>query len=223
MPFLRYFAIAFALVAVAAVSIMGYRGQKFQDTPLEVFPDMDRQAKMLEQVPSSFWEDGRADREPIPGTRPFTTEFNEEYPHTAPRDADYQDTYYYTGKNYDSSSDAEWGDGIPVEVNYELIELGQKQYNIYCTVCHGESGDGNGITKQYGINASNLVSQIYADRPDGNIYNTINKGFNTMYGYGTKLLPEERWAVVAYVRALQRAGLATPQDVPADKRQELGL
>ena len=68
-----------------------------------------------------------------------------------------------------------------------------------------------------------MVSQIYADRPDGNIYNTINKGFNTMYGYGTKLLPEERWAVVAYVRALQRAGLATPQDVPADKRQELGL
>lgn len=223
MPFLRYFAIAFVLVAVAVVSIMGYRGQKFQDTPIEVFPDMDRQPKMLEQVPTEFWGDGRADRDPIPGTRPFTTEFNREYPHTAPRDAGYQDTYFFTGKNYDSTSDTEWGDGIPVEVNYELIELGKKKYEIYCAVCHGESGNGNGITKQYGINASNLISQIYADRPDGNIYNTINKGYNTMYGYGAKLLPKERWAVVAYLRALQRAGLATPQDVPADKRQELGL
>lgn len=223
MPFLRYFIIAFAIVAVSVVSIMGLRGQKFQGTPMEIFPDMDRQPKMLEQVPSSFWQDGRADRPAPEGTRPFITRFNKEYQHTAPRDAGYQETYFYTGRNYTGGTEAEWGDGIPLEVSYELIELGREKYNIYCTVCHGESGDGNGITKKYGINAANIVSQVYADRPDGNIYNTINKGYNTMYGYGAKLLPEERWAVVAYVRALQRAALASPQDLPAAKRQELGL
>lgn len=218
MPFLRYFLVAFLLVAVGAVSMMGYRGQKFSKPPLELFPDMDRQPKLLEQSTSGFWDDGRADRQPPAGTRPYVTHFNKVYPHTTPRDAGYQDDYFHTGLNGE-----EFGDGIPVEVNHELLELGQKKFDIYCTVCHGASGDGKGVVQNYGIIAANIASQTYADRPDGNIYNTINKGYNTMMPYGAKLLPKERWAVVAYVRALQRAALASPQDVPAAKRKELGL
>jgi mono/diheme cytochrome c family protein len=93
---------------------------------------------------------------------------------------------------------------------------------IYCAPCHGALGDGNGITKQYGMVAT---PTFHEDRlrqmPHGEIFNTITHGKNTMMPYADKLAPDERWAVVAYMRALQRAHHASINDVPLEKRGEL--
>ena len=102
---------------------------------------------------------------------------------------------------------------------------GQERYNIYCQPCHGALGDGNGITKQYGMG---ITPTYHDDRirqmAEGEIYNTITHGKNTMLPYADKLLPEERWAVVLYVRALQRAQSGTAADVSeASAKQSLGL
>ena len=104
------------------------------------------------------------------------------------------------------------------------MELGREKFTIFCTVCHGASGDGNGITKLYGIV---MTASYHDDRlrqmAEGELFQTITLGKNNMGPYGAKLRPQERWAVVAYLRALQRAQNATAADVPPEKRAELGL
>jgi mono/diheme cytochrome c family protein len=93
---------------------------------------------------------------------------------------------------------------------------------IYCYPCHGAVGDGNGITKQYGMV---VTPSFHDDRirnmPEGEIFNTITHGKNTMMPYADKLAPADRWAVISYVRALQRAGHASIDDVPLEQRGEL--
>ena len=108
-----------------------------------------------------------------------------------------------------------------------LLERGRDRYAIYCTPCHGLVGDGNGVTKRYGMGAT---PSYHDDRlrqmAEGEIYNTITNGkqpANNMPSYADKLIPADRWAVVAYVRALQRAQTGKIADVPADHRSELGL
>jgi len=104
------------------------------------------------------------------------------------------------------------------------LHLG-KAYQIFCAPCHGSLGDGNGITKRYGMGATPTFHDgRLRSMPDGEIFNTITNGKNTMMPYADKLSPEDRWAVVAYVRALQRAQQGTVTDVTeAAARKSLGL
>ena len=205
-----YYTLAF--VVVLLLSVMGFRGLRSTRPPIEVFPDMDRQAKYKPQAGSKFFADGRADR-PLPaGTVPFGRDARQADPAYLR-----SDDFRYEGKLADGS----FGRGFPaqIEVNRELIERGQGRYQIYCAPCHGALGDGNGITKSYGM----LVTPSYHDdrlrtMPEGEIYNTIAQGKNTMFPYADKLSPDERWAVVAYVRALQRSHHARIDDVPPELR-----
>lgn len=214
-----FFAIFFFLV-VAVISIAGFRGQHFKKPPVELFSDMDRQAKIKPQTGSSLFADGRGDRTHVPGTVPHITEVQEQYPWMQPKDRLIEDAYLATGK----LPNGEWGRGIPVAITNETMELGRKKFNLNCAVCHGEAGDGNGITKSYGMVATpSYHGELYREMAEGEIFNTITNGKNTMLGYGTKLTVEERWAVVAYIRALQLSQNATAEDLPADKRKELGL
>jgi mono/diheme cytochrome c family protein len=107
------------------------------------------------------------------------------------------------------------------------MELGQQKFNIFCVVCHGQTGDGSGITKVgYGMVAvKNLQDPLIAAEPEGQIFNTISYGVRTMGGYGDRLTPVERWAVIAYVRALQLAGNASVKTDVTDPRgrAQLGL
>lgn len=209
---MRYAYYTLAFVVVLLVSIMGYRGMISTQPPLEVFPDMDHQAKYKPQASSKFFADGRADR-PIPaGTVPFGRDSGQS-------DASYlrADDFRYEGKLADGS----FGRGFPagVEVTETFIRRGKNRYEIYCAPCHGALGDGNGITKSYGM----LVTPSYHDdrlrgMADGEIFNTITHGKNTMFSYADKLSPDDRWAVVAYVRALQRAAHGTINDVPTEQR-----
>lgn len=217
---MRIFIITFVFVIIAVLSLAGFRGSKTEKTPLYIFPDMDRQQKFHPQGENNFFPNGMDDRLPVSGTVMRGTElqsrevFSPEYENLY-----IQNPEWVTGKD-EQGNEIET---IPFEVTSEFMALGKQKYDIYCAVCHGATGQGNGVTLNYGIAASNLHTGIYLERPDGNIYDTITNGYNTMMGYGDKLTVRERWAVVAYVRALQKAYNASEADLTPQQRQELGL
>ena len=206
---MRYAYYTLAFVVVLLISVMGFRGMPSTRPPIEVFPDMDHQAKYKPQAESKFFADGRADR-PIPaGTVP--------HGRTVAADPGFlrADDFLYAGKKPDGS----FARGFPVDVTETMVRRGRNRYMIYCYPCHGALGDGNGITKSYGM----IVTPTYHDdrlrtMAEGEIYNTITNGKNTMFSYADKLSPEDRWAVIAYVRALQRAHHGTIDDVPVEQR-----
>jgi mono/diheme cytochrome c family protein len=217
----QFFLIYFFLVALV-LTVFGFRGCQSTKPPLEVFPDMDRQVRFHEQGKSGFFSDDRMDRQPVAGTVPFVTGEQETYTHLSPDNRFRENDYLATGMLDDGS----FGDGIPVEVSYENMRAGQEIYAIYCAICHGDSGNGKGVVAQerYGYpTIANMLQARIVDLPDGDIFNTISNGKNTMGPYGSKIRVEDRWKVVMYLRALQRAGTATIEDVPAEKRGELGL
>src|SRR5439155_25052438 len=117
--------------------------------------------------------------------------------------------------------------GFPeqVKVNEALLRRGQQRFNIYCSVCHGLDGSGHGPVNERamalaGVSGTNwtpaadLMKDSVRGRPDGHIYNTINVGIRNMPGYGTQIVPEDRWAIVAYVRALQLSQGAPASALP---------
>ena len=104
----------------------------------------------------------------------------------------------------------------------ELLVRGQQRFNIYCGVCHGAAGQGNGVIKSFGLATIRpLVDDQIRAQPDGQIFNTITHGKNTMGAYGPVITVEDRWAIVAYVRALQTATGAKLADLPADEQKKL--
>jgi len=202
-----------AFVVVLAVSVLGLRGTKFTNPPMDVFPEwafpgMKRQPKPKPQGASTFFADGRADR-PLP-------------PGVVSREPLRNDAALYEGK----AADGAWLRGFPaaIPVDAKLMARGRDRYAIYCAPCHGAVGDGNGITKQYGMGATPTYHDPrLRDMAEGEIYNTITHGKTNMQSYADKLLPEDRWAVILYVRALQRAQTGIAADVPEAHKKELGI
>jgi mono/diheme cytochrome c family protein len=214
-----FFAIYFFAI-VATVTILGFRGDKSEKPPWRIFPDMDDQPRYKPQATNEYFEN-RMDDRPKPANvvlRGQGWEVKEVFDVSFSTDR-FSETALNEGKNADGS----WATAMPIEVDNEAMELGRQKYEIFCTVCHGAAGDGNGVTSQYGILAANLQLDMYREMAGGEIFNTITHGKNTMYGYGDKLTPEERWAVVLYVRALQYSQNAPIEAVPPEKRKELGL
>lgn len=219
---IRNFLIIYFFAILMVFSVFGFRGCKSQRTPIEIFPDMDHQAKFHPQDRTSFFPDGRTDRPPVPGAVPFVTTKQEIYDHLRPGGHFREDTYIVTGR----SLSGEWGDGIPVEINRVNMERGRELYNIYCAICHGTSGNGRGViaAERYGYpTIISILQERLIDQPDGQIYNTVANGWNTMKGYASQINVEDRWKVVLYVRALQRAATGTMEDVPEARRGELEL
>lgn len=216
---MRYVYLTIFLIVVLGVSIMGFRGSISTRSPLEVFPDMDHQAKYKPQAESAFFADGRADRPRIPGTVA--------YARTSGGEADASflraDPVVFEGKDASGG----WVKGFPTAVTIDpaqLLERGQDRYVIYCAPCHGGLGDGNGITKQYGMGATpTFHDQRLRELAEGEIFNVITHGKGNMLSYADKLPAEDRWAVIAYMRALQRAAHATPADVPPGHKSKLGI
>ncbi|MFM1852366.1 MAG: hypothetical protein RIS54_2050 [Verrucomicrobiota bacterium] len=208
-----------ALAVVLLVSIFGFRGTKFTHAPMDVFPEwafpaMRHQSKVKPQTESKFFADGRSDR-PLPAGV-VTANFG---PLGQPLQTD---AHLVTGK----AADGSFVRGFPAatEVNRQFLEHGRERYSIYCAPCHGALGDGNGITKQYGMGATpTFHDERLRDIAEGEILNTILHGKGNMLSYADKLSVEDRWAVIAYVRALQRAQHGTPADVPAAHKSELGI
>ncbi len=200
-------------LAVLAVSVFGLRGTKFTHPPMDVFPEwafpgMKHQPKYKPQSESKFFADGRSDR-PLPAG-------------VVSRDALRNDDELYLGK----SSDGSWLRGFPASVTIDatLMARGRERFTIYCAPCHGALGDGNGITKQYGMGATPSYHDArLRDMAEGEIFNTITHGKTNMLSYADKVTPHDRWAIILYVRSLQRAQTGTVAEVPAEHRSELGL
>ncbi|MBX7206913.1 MAG: cytochrome c [Verrucomicrobiaceae bacterium] len=211
---MKYFFLSIIFLAVIVVSAAGFRGGKSELPPLEIFPDMDNQAKIKFQAASPFFADGVGARVPVAHTVPmgFDVPAKAAVDGGAPPKFGFSNgtDYYSTGKVGDF-----YGDGMPaeIEVNTALIERGQQRYDIYCAICHGASGNGKGVTSKYGIlNAFNFHQPGIADptnvtayRADGAIFDTITNGKGLMGSYGGNIPVRDRWAIVAYIRALQTA------------------
>jgi len=205
-----------AFVCVLLVSIFGFRGTTFTSPPIEVFPEwafpgMKLQPKLRPQAESKFFADGRADRAPVE--------------HTVMRGMLREDDHLNRGKDTTGA----FARGFPssLTVDLKFLQRGKDRYEIYCAPCHSSVGDGVGITKQYGMGATPTYhDKRLRDMPEGELFNTITVGSpnKNMQSYADKLVPEDRWAVVAYVRALQRAQQGTAADVTdAAAKQTLGL
>lgn len=208
-------------VCVALVSILGFRNTTFTAPPMDVFPEwafpgMKYQPKPSPQGTSTFFADGRADRMPVANTvaRGFFRDDDALY---LGKDKAGQFLRGFPAKRADGKTD--------FVVDKALVERGQDRYAIYCAVCHSAVGDGKGMTNLYGMKQTpSYHDDRLRNMPEGEIYNTITNGKNTMLSYADKLSPEDRWAVVAYVRALQRAQQGKPADVTdANARKNLGL
>ncbi len=208
---MKYFFLVFAVVAVLFVGIFGVRGQKFSRPPLRIFPDMDEQDEVKGQVPDDFFADGMGSRLPVPGTHPlgFLPDGATELGGIPEYDFGAGIGYYETGKIGDA-----YGNGMPGELALTeknigaFLRRGQERFGIYCSRCHGESGDGRGITSRFGVpvadnpnaNLAGLSPETY---PQGQMFETITNGKGNMGAYGYTIPLRDRWAIIAYVRALQ--------------------
>lgn len=153
---------------------------------------------------SDFFADGRA-------ARPLVE-------HTVARGFLREDVALYTGKQPNGA----FVETIPVPVDKALLERGQDRYNVYCAPCHGRTGDGNGMIVQRGFKQP---TSYHTDRlraqPVGYFYDVITNGFGAMQDYSAQVAPRDRWAIAAYLRALQFSRNASVADVPAEARGAL--
>ncbi len=205
---MRYFLLTLGVIVLAVMVVAGKRGDISRKPPIELFPDMDRQPKLRPQAANSFFKDGLSSQQPIDGA--------------IARGSHYQDIPENTGKipgttNYVAT--------IPVPVTTQLMARGRERYDISCAPCHGAQGDGKGITTKFGMaviaDLHDAAGRKLPQQPDGQLFATISYGKGLMQGYASSLSIEDRWAIVAYVRALQRSHLGTMDEVPADKRAEV--
>jgi mono/diheme cytochrome c family protein len=166
--------------------------------------DMYDQAKYTANQPSEFFEDGRAMRPPVENTVAMGS-FDPE-------------SAMFTGR-----VDGELATELPMELTAELLERGQTRYDAFCAPCHGLAGDGQGVIAYRGPLA---VPSFHNDRlrtvAIGYYFDVITNGINRMYSYAHRIPPEDRWAVAAYVRALQLSQYADVNDLTAEERQQLG-
>jgi mono/diheme cytochrome c family protein len=219
--FLRAFLFISLLITIAAVAVLGFRGEKGTNEPWEIFPDMVRQMKVRAQSPLAFFADGRGPRMPINGTVPIGYEMPKAQAAGA---SEIHATAFSVGTDYIDTGKmgANWGTGIPVPVTPELLQRGQQRFNITCAMCHGATAAGNGIVKQHGLaTVVSLQDDRIRKMADGEIFNTITNGKNTMMAYGPTIMVADRWAIIAYLRALQRSQGAALADVPPEHRADL--
>ena len=201
------------------VSLMGVRGTISERRPLIIVPDMVVQPRYHAQDESPFFADGREMRTPPAGTVAFggaDYESDAGSPRLNPGFLQ-EDDRYYRGKQGTA-----WVTKIPVKLDMELLRRGQERYEIFCSPCHGATGSGNGVMTQYGmVGVATITDAFHALMPEGEYFNVITNGKGRMLGYGPQIKVRDRWAIVAYIRALARSQNAKPGDVPETKRAEL--
>jgi hypothetical protein len=213
-------AISFLLIGAALGGVLygtlGLQGKLSRKPPMELFPDMDRQAKLRPQEPNHFFANGVSSQLPPDGTiarsQPIETVNGEVYR--------FEDSPVNTGKIFGTTNFVETN---PLVVNLELIQRGRERFDIYCAPCHGKLGDGNGITKKLGVmpSVANLHDARIIKLADGEIFNTITHGKGTMGAAGPLIATEDRWSIIAYLRALQLSRLGTVDDLTPEQQATL--
>lgn len=228
------------IISTAAIALIPFalaakaRSSRSNQPHIHIFPDMDFQPKYRSDQGTDLFADGRANRGQVAGT--------------IARGGFPDDALFYRGVESGEQGDAWTTGfpttypnspevfaelrGTPFVVDMKLLKRGQQRYNIYCSPCHGYDGRGQGMVPERvkaggGVwLARNLVEApdaegkggVVIQMANGQLFNTITNGFQTMTGYGGQITAADRWAIVAYVRALQRAQNASAEDIPADQR-----
>lgn len=216
---MRYFLALFFIACALVVVVAGRRGDMSRKPPIEIWNDMDRQLKLRPQAVSGFqnWTDGRTSRRWVEGTVPRLEpiRIGDQVIHRT------DDHPVMTGREPGKTNYVELN---PMPVTERLMARGQERYNIYCLPCHGAAGDGNGVVKQYGHGTiPTLLDEPRIQFADGYLFHVIEAGSPSglMGPYGAMVEPQDRWAIVAYVRALQLARVGVPEDLPGPMRTSL--
>jgi mono/diheme cytochrome c family protein len=213
---MRYFLAIFALCVVGTVGVLGFRGSHFRKPPLYIFPDMERQPKLRPQTANAFFDNGLSSRLPVAGTvaRGEPIQIGDKSVHA------WQDSPVTSGRVTGTTSFVEVN---PLPVTAELLQRGQQVFNINCAACHSKVGDGNGVPKR--INAMGVVANLHEKRivelTDGELFNIVSYSKGLMPGYAGNLTIQDRWASIAYLRALQLSRLGSLEDVPEAARATL--
>jgi mono/diheme cytochrome c family protein len=206
----------FTLVTLVVLSwvplalIMRARVTTSSKPRIHIVPDMDNQPKYKTQSRNALFADRRAMRPPVAGA--------------VARGAVIGQEEVMTGKVGES-----WVVEIPVAVDEETLAVGRQRYDIYCSPCHGLAGYGDGMVAKRADELlegtwtppTSFHTDLIRQREAGHLFNTISNGIRNMPAYGPQIPVEDRWAVVAYLRALQRSQNATTDDVPEDIRAQL--
>lgn len=199
-----------ALVPVALA--VKARHSKSDKPRIHLIQDMDAQPKYKAQRENPIFADGRADREALPGTV-AVGHLNE-------------DDHFFRGR-----ANGAWARTFPAQVDLseETMTRGKARYGIYCTPCHGQAGLGDGMVHKRAealaqggwIPPTDMTQEYVRNQPVGEIYNAISNGVRNMPAYAPQIAPEDRWAIVMYVRALQRSQASNLNDVPESERGSL--
>jgi mono/diheme cytochrome c family protein len=182
----------FLMTACAAASLLFASGCQY------LRQDMANQPKNRPLSPSDFFADGRSER-PI-------------LENTVAHGAVAEDAFFVPK---DSNN-------FPLPVTAQLLQRGQERYKIFCSPCHGLQGDGNGLVAVRGMKHPPTYHQDrLRQAPNGYFYDNITNGFGAMYGYSAQIPPADRWAIIAYIRALQLSRNAKVSELPAELQQQL--
>lgn len=186
-------------LSALVVLLAGCRGGTSDDPPVHLNRNMDTQEKYTAQRSSGFFADGKAMRTPPEGT--------------VARGQLREDPVYFTGKDAGGA----YVPSIPFEVDAAALKRGGERFGIYCSPCHGYTGDGKGkiMEYKYPIPPTNLYEQRIYDMPDGNIYEVIANGVRNMPSYREQIPVRDRWLIVAHVRGLQAEGTPVPSTIVA--------
>lgn len=178
----------------------GCRGQRSEDTPIHLNPNMDQQDRFDPQEDNPFFADNRAMRPMVPGT--------------VARGSLHEDDHLYRGR-----VGGELATTLPAGITLEqkLLQRGQQRFDIFCAPCHDQSGNGRGVIVERGLTPP---PTYHSDRlrtaPLGYFFEVMTKGIRTMPSYAAQIPVTDRWAIAAYVRALQLGRVATVDQVPGD-------
>jgi hypothetical protein len=213
---MRYFLAIFVLAVAVVVGVLGFRGTHFRKPPLYIFPDMEFQLKLRPQKENGFFTNGLTSQLPIPGTIARSTPLQSANGPVYP----FEDSPINTGHITGTTNFVETN---PMPITAELLKRGQQRFTINCTPCHGATGEGKGITQKIGAMAvvANLHDKRIVELPDGELFFVITNGRNLMGAYGANVTVEDRWAIIAYLRALQLSRLGAVDDLPQELRATL--
>ena len=180
------------LYVFIALLLFGCQGMPSKKPPIHLNPNMDDVERYDAQEKQYFYKnDDRTKRNPIEGTVSYGF-YKDDNPE------------FFLGKN----SEGEYLNKVSeiLDIDEDFIKRGQERFNIYCSVCHGYSGVGNGLVAQndeYNVIVTSILSETLDDKSDGYFYDIISNGKNNMKGYSGQINEEDRWAIVTYIRALR--------------------
>jgi mono/diheme cytochrome c family protein len=192
------------LLALLLPVVSGCQGRPSDKPPIHLVQDMDQQPRYDPQSESRFFADSLTMRPLVAGT--------------VPRGGLKDDPEYYTGRDASGRLITR----IPATIDMVALKRGQKEYDIYCSPCHGRVGDGQGIMIRYNyVPPPTFHDDRLRSIEDGHMFDVITNGIRNMPAYAHQIPVSDRWAIVAYLRALQRSQSATFEDIPEAMRDRV--